>query len=202
MERGAGTLMMTGPGLALFTAAWCGERTPRDHDAELSPHGSDQCHVQALVGYSPCASAEMGRSSAGFRTRLLCGVGADPNPDYAGTIPQATFMIYQLMFAIITPALITGATAERMEVSGTGLFLTLWFLVVTRAAGLYGLGEGRVPKRVPRRKVSYAGFCRRNSRAHPAQVCVRHFGVRALPSESGPAGDHPPTPACRRILWC
>ncbi len=57
-------------------------------------------------------------------------MGADPNPDYAGTIPQATFMVYQLMFAIITPALITGATAERMKFSGTVLFLTLWFLVV------------------------------------------------------------------------
>jgi len=41
-----------------------------------------------------------------------------------------TFMVYQLMFAIITPALITGATAERMKFSGTVLFLTLWFLVV------------------------------------------------------------------------
>jgi Amt family ammonium transporter len=66
----------------------------------------------------------------GFEHAFLRGVGADPNPDYAGTIPQATFMIYQLMFAIITPALITGATAERMKFSGTVLFLTLWFLVV------------------------------------------------------------------------
>jgi ammonia channel protein AmtB len=44
-----------------------------------------------------------------------------------------TFMVYQLMFAIITPALITGATAERMKFSGTVLFLTLWFLIVYRA---------------------------------------------------------------------
>jgi ammonia channel protein AmtB len=50
---------------------------------------------------------------------LLRGVGADPNADYAGTIPHLTFMVYQLMFAIITPALITGATAERMKFSGT-----------------------------------------------------------------------------------
>jgi Amt family ammonium transporter len=54
----------------------------------------------------------------------------NPNPDYAATIPQMTFMIYQLMFAVITPALITGATAERMKFSGTMLFMTLWFLVV------------------------------------------------------------------------
>ena len=58
----------------------------------------------------------------GFEHAFLRGVGAEPNPDYAGTIPQTTFMVYQLMFAIITPALITGATAERMKFSGTVLF--------------------------------------------------------------------------------
>ncbi len=66
----------------------------------------------------------------GFEHAFLRGVGAEPNADYAGTIPQMTFMVYQLMFAIITPALITGATAERMKFSGTVLFLILWFLVV------------------------------------------------------------------------
>jgi ammonium transporter, Amt family len=83
----------------------------------------------ALVGYS-LAFGGNGPVIGGFEHAFLRGVGAEPNPDYAGTIPQATFMIYQLMFAIITPALITGATAERMKFSGTVLFLTLWFLVV------------------------------------------------------------------------
>ncbi len=58
------------------------------------------------------------------------GVGAAPNADYAATIPQQTFMIYQLMFAIITPALITGAFAERMKFSAMLLFIVLWSLVV------------------------------------------------------------------------
>ena len=49
---------------------------------------------------------------------FLNGVGAAPNADYAATIPQQTFMIYQLMFAIITPALISGAFAERMKFCG------------------------------------------------------------------------------------
>src|SRR5205085_2006050 len=66
----------------------------------------------------------------GFEHAFLRGVGAEPNADYAGTIPQMTFMVYQLMFAVITPALITGATAERMKFSGTVLFMVLWFLVV------------------------------------------------------------------------
>jgi ammonium transporter, Amt family len=60
----------------------------------------------------------------------LHGVGADPNPDYAATIPQQTFMMFQLMFAIITPALITGAFAERMKFSAMVLFMILWSIVV------------------------------------------------------------------------
>jgi ammonium transporter, Amt family len=83
----------------------------------------------ALVGYS-LAFGGNGPVIGGFEHAMLRGVGAEPNPDYAGTIPQSTFMIYQLMFAIITPALITGATAERMKFSGTVLFLTLWYFVV------------------------------------------------------------------------
>jgi Amt family ammonium transporter len=60
----------------------------------------------------------------------LRGVGLAPNPNYGGTIPEQTFMVYQLMFAIITPALITGAFAERVKFSAMAVFLSLWSLVV------------------------------------------------------------------------
>ncbi|HEY3940193.1 MAG TPA: hypothetical protein VGL97_22390 [Bryobacteraceae bacterium] len=53
-----------------------------------------------------------------------------PNGDYAATIQQQTHMIYQLMFAIVTPALISGAFAERMKFSAMLLFMTLWSMVV------------------------------------------------------------------------
>src|SRR5215475_3936978 len=56
----------------------------------------------------------------------LNGVGAAPNPDYAATIPHQTYMFYQLMFAIITPALMTGAFAERMKFSAFLVFSLLW----------------------------------------------------------------------------
>ena len=59
------------------------------------------------------------------------------------TIPQQTFMIYQLMFAIITPALISGAFAERMKFSAMLLFMTLWALLVYFPDGPHGLGQGR-----------------------------------------------------------
>lgn len=60
----------------------------------------------------------------------LKGVGAEPNADYAATIPHQAFMIYQAMFAIITPALIIGAVAERMKFSAYCIFLLLWTTLV------------------------------------------------------------------------
>jgi len=77
-----------------------------------------------------------------LRYALLNGVGSTPNPDYAGTIPQQTFMIYQLMFAIITPALISGAFAERMKFSAMLLFMTLWALIVYFAMAHMVWGKG------------------------------------------------------------
>ena len=57
-------------------------------------------------------------------------MGAAPNPDYAATVPQQTFMLFQMMFAIITPALISGAVAERMKFSAYLLFTVLWVTLV------------------------------------------------------------------------
>ncbi|HSM76327.1 MAG TPA: ammonium transporter, partial [Bryobacteraceae bacterium] len=83
----------------------------------------------AVVGYSLAFGA--GTPFLGdLRYLFLQNVGAAPNPDYAATIPQQTFMVYQLMFAIITPALISGAYAERIKFSAMLLFTVLWALVV------------------------------------------------------------------------
>ncbi len=122
-------LMMTGPGLALFYGGLVRRKNTLAIMMQSFALMSLITVMWALVGYSLCFGGN-GPFIGGFEHAFLRGVGAEPNPDYAGTIPQATFMVYQLMFAIITPALITGATAERMKFSGTVLFLALWFLVV------------------------------------------------------------------------
>jgi Amt family ammonium transporter len=122
-------LLMTGPGLALFYGGLVRRKNMLAIMMQSFMLMAVISVLWALVGYS-LAFGGHGPVIGGFEHAFLRGVGAEPNPDYAGTIPQATFMIYQLMFAIITPALITGATAERMKFSGTVLFLTLWFLVV------------------------------------------------------------------------
>jgi ammonium transporter, Amt family len=122
-------LMMTGPGLALFYGGLVRRKNTLAIMMQSFMLMAVISVLWALVGYSLCFGGN-GPVIGGFEHAFLRGVGADPNPDYAGTIPQATFMVYQLMFAIITPALITGATAERMKFSGTVLFLILWFIFV------------------------------------------------------------------------
>jgi len=122
-------LMMTGPGLALFYGGLVRRKNTLAIMMQSFALMAVITVMWALVGYSLCFGGS-GPVIGNFEHAFLRGVGAEPNTDYAGTIPQMTFMVYQLMFAIITPALITGATAERMKFSGTVLFLMLWFLVV------------------------------------------------------------------------
>jgi Amt family ammonium transporter len=85
--------------------------------------------VWFICGYS-IAFGEGDSVIGGLGYVLLRGVGFQPNPDYAPTIPQQTFMMFQLMFAIITPALITGAFAERIKFRAMLAFTVLWSIIV------------------------------------------------------------------------
>jgi Amt family ammonium transporter len=122
-------LMMTGPGLALFYGGLVRRKNTLAIMMQSFALMALITVMWALVGYSLCFGGN-GPVIGGFEHAFLRGVGAEANADYAGTIPQTTFMVYQLMFAIITPALITGATAERMKFSGSILFMALWFVFV------------------------------------------------------------------------
>ena len=122
-------LLMTGPGLALFY----GGLVRRKNILSTMMHSFLMMGlitvIWALVGYSLVFSEGLPFIGS-LKYAFLNGVGTDPNADYAGTIPQLTFMVYQLMFAIITPALISGGYAERMKFSAMALFTTLWALIV------------------------------------------------------------------------
>src|SRR5690242_17185250 len=122
-------LMMTGPGLALFYGGLVRKKNVLSTMLQSFSMMAIVSVLWAIVGYSLAFS--QGTSFIGGLSNLfLRGVGAAPDPAYAATIPAQTFMIYQLMFAIITPALITGAFAERMKFSAMALFMTLWSLFV------------------------------------------------------------------------
>ncbi|MCX5717238.1 MAG: ammonium transporter [Nitrospirae bacterium] len=83
-----------------------------------------------LFGYSLSFGPDIGGIIGGLDWAGLRGVGGNPNADYAATIPHIAFMIYQAMFAVITPALITGAFAERMKFSAFFVFTILWSTIV------------------------------------------------------------------------
>jgi ammonium transporter, Amt family len=122
-------LMMTGPGLALFYGGLVRKKNVLATMMQSFAMMALVTVLWALVEYSLAFGS--GSSFIGsFEHIFLRGVGAQPDADYAATIPQQTFMVYQLMFAIITPALITGAFAERMKFSAMALFMILWSLMV------------------------------------------------------------------------
>jgi Amt family ammonium transporter len=122
-------LMMTGPGLALFYGGLVRRKNVLATMMQSFILMAVVTVIWAVVGYSFAFGGD-GPFIGDFRFALLNGVGAAPNADYAATIPHQTFMIYQLMFAIITPALICGAFAERMKFSAMLLFMTLWTFLV------------------------------------------------------------------------
>lgn len=83
-----------------------------------------------LWGYSVAFGPDVGGIVGSLAWVGLNGVGTEPNADYAATIPHMTFMVYQMMFAIITPALITGAFAERIKFSTFLVFIVLWATLI------------------------------------------------------------------------
>jgi ammonium transporter, Amt family len=122
-------LMMTGPGLALFYGGLVRKKNVLGTMVQSFAMMAVITILWALVSYSLAFGPGNG-FIGGAHHLFLRGVGAQPDSDYAATIPLQTFMVYQLMFAIITPALITGAFAERMKFSAMLLFMVLWSLIV------------------------------------------------------------------------
>ena len=123
-------LMMTGPGLALFYGGLVRTKNVLSTMMQSFFLMSLVSILWFIFGYS----MSFGEGNAFFGNPLqylfLNGVGGAPNTDYAPTIPHQTFMLYQMMFAIITPGLITGAFAERMKFSAYVMFMIGWVTIV------------------------------------------------------------------------
>ncbi len=98
--------------------------------------------VWVLYGYSLAFGPDVGHIIGNLDWIGLRGVGLEPNPDYSATIPHQAFMIFQMMFAVITPALITGAFAERFKFKTYLVFLILWatFVYAPLAHWVWGVG--------------------------------------------------------------
>ena len=95
-----------------------------------------------LWGYSLAFSPSISGFVGGLDWVGLNGVGLEPNPDYAATIPHLAFMVFQMMFAIITPALISGAFAERKRFAAFAVFSLLWATIVYAPVAHWVWGVG------------------------------------------------------------
>src|SRR5271163_2212214 len=145
-------LMMTGPGLALFYGGLVRKKNILSVMMQSFAMMSIITLLWAVCSYS-LAFGSGTSFIGGLHHLFLRGVGLTPDPDYSATIPLQTFMIYQLMFAIITPSLITGAFAERMKFSAMCVFLVLWSIfvyspmahMVWGKGGLLSAAGGRIP---------------------------------------------------------
>lgn len=122
-------LLMTVPGLALFYGGLVRQKNVLSTMLKSLISIGIVTLLWAFVGYSLVFS-EGNAFIGGLEFAFLRGVGGEPNAVYSATLPQQSFMIFQLMFAIITPALITGAFAERIRFPAKIAFTTLWTLAV------------------------------------------------------------------------
>ena len=95
-----------------------------------------------LIGYSLSFGPDIRGIIGSLDWAFLRNVGLTPNPDYAATVPHMAFMIYQAMFAVITPALISGAIAERMKFSAFLIFILLWTTLVYDPVAHWVWGNG------------------------------------------------------------
>jgi len=123
-------LLMTAPGLALFYGGMVRQKNALGtlmHSFIIVALVSIQW---VLWGYSLAFGPDKGGIIGGLEWIGLRGVGPTPNADYAATIPHQAFMLFQMMFAIITPALITGAFAERKRFSTFIIFVLAWATLV------------------------------------------------------------------------
>jgi len=135
-------LLMTAPGVALF---YGGMVRSKNALSTVMQSFVILCLISiqwVLWGYSLAFGPDIGGIVGSLAWFGLNGVGTTPNADYAATIPHQAFMLFQMMFAVITPALITGAFAERIKFSGFLLFTLLWatFIYDPLAHWVWGVG--------------------------------------------------------------
>ena len=139
---GAALVMLMTPGLAFF---YGGLVRRKNVLSVLMQCMAILCLMSlqwVLLGYSLAFGPDCKGLIGGLAWVGLQGVGAAPNPDYAATIPHSAFMIFQAMFAVITPALILGAFAERMRFSAFCLFSVLWATLIYDPVAHWVWGAG------------------------------------------------------------
>ena len=161
MVSSALVLFMTLPGLALFYGGLVRSKNVLSVIAQCFGLAGMVSILWWAVGYS-LSFGKAGSVCGGLAHAFMQGVDAAPNPDYSHWVSHNIYFIYQLMFAIITPALIVGAIAERMKFSAIMLFCLLWmFLVYFPVAhmmwGVNGMMNGLANDAAKIKAIDFAG---------------------------------------------
>lgn len=152
-----------------------------------------------FCGFSLAFGGDVGGVIGNLQYAFLNGVGMEPNAAYAGTIPFAVFFLFQLMFAVITPALITGAFADRMTFKSYLIFLSLWSLLVYVPSAHWVWGGGFL------QKLGVADFAGgiaiHTSAGVAALVSVLVLGARKMNGEEGKPASLTLFAIGTAILW-
>jgi Amt family ammonium transporter len=125
-----GLVFLMTPGLALFYAGMVRRKNVLNTIMSSFVVAGLASVLWVLIGYSLSFSGNIGGIIGNLHWCGFNGVGWDPNGDFATTIPHNLYAVFQMMFAVITPALITGALVERMKLSTLVIFVIAWSLVV------------------------------------------------------------------------
>ncbi|TMA46389.1 MAG: ammonium transporter, partial [Deltaproteobacteria bacterium] len=195
-------LMMTAPGLALFYGGLVRSKNTLSVLMQSFIMMALISVQWVLWGYSLAFGPDHGHVVGGLEWLGLRHVGLAPNADYAPTIPHQTYMIYQAMFAIITPALITGAFAERMKFSAFVVFSLLWATLVYDPLAHMVWGTGGLVGKVWGALDFAGGTVVHISSGISALVCAVVIGKRlGFGSEPMPPHNLPLTVTGAALLW-
>jgi Amt family ammonium transporter len=195
-------LMMTAPGLALFYGGLVRSKNVLNLLMQSFIMIALISIQWVLWGYSLAFGPDHAHVLGGLDWLGLRGVGLEPNADYAPTIPHQAFMIYQCMFAIITPALMTGAFAERMKFSAFLLFSLLWATLVYDPLAHMVWGTGGLLGKVWGALDFAGGTVVHISSGVSALVCVFVIGRRlGYGSEPMPPHNLPFVLTGAALLW-
>lgn len=193
-------LCMTLPGLALFYGGLVRKKNVLGTIMHTMVILCVVSLIWVLGGYSLAFGPDVGGVIGSLAWVGLNDVGLDPSPQYASTVPHQVFMFFQLMFAAITVALITGSVAERMKFKALLLFAVLWSLLIYTPLAHWVWGGGWLAKLGA---LDFAGGAVVHiSSGFGALVCAVMLGKRkGFGAEPMPPHDLPMTVLGAGLLW-
>jgi Amt family ammonium transporter len=197
----AALVMLMTPGLALFYGGMVRSKNVLGTIMQSFFIVGLASVIWAIAGYSLAFGPDKGGIIGDLSWLGLAGVGLEPMKDYAPTIPHQAFMAFQMMFAVITPALITGAFAERMKFKGFVIFTAAWCLLVYSPVAHWVWGIGGWIRALGALDFAGGTVVHINAAAAALAAVIVLGKRRSLGSEAPAPNNLPMTVLGAGILW-